>query len=156
MSNVPRKAASWGKLKESLGESFTPGYCILANWRLPFEVASRKRQFGMASGCKINMTHALRFPRFPRFPYFPPTTFSDEKLRQIGRKSWRKAKCICGKWHRLHTSSHSSWRLRLHACHACGKCIPGKMINFRGVKRMGRAGGMGMKSILQKCRNMRN
>jgi len=41
------------------------GYCILANWRLPFEVASRKRQSAIAGGNKINMTHALRFPAFP-------------------------------------------------------------------------------------------
>jgi len=40
------------------------GYCILANWRLPFEVASRKRQSAIAGGNKINMTHALRFSRF--------------------------------------------------------------------------------------------
>lgn len=86
------------------------GYCILANWRLPFEVSSRKRQSAIASGSKINMTHALRFSRFSattfamKSPYHthttsPPSPYQPAVKRQpeIARKSRRKAKCRHGK-----------------------------------------------------------
>jgi len=64
------------------------GYCILANWRLPFEVASRKRQSAIAGGNKINMTHALRFSRFSTATFLHAR---GEKQREIATEKSEKS-----------------------------------------------------------------
>lgn len=111
------------------------GYCILANWRLPFEVSSRKRQSAIASGSKINMTHALRFSRFSattfamKSPYHTHTTSPSLPLSTCGEKAaWN-----CQE--KSEKSEMQAWQNGTDYTQLARKCKRAKtfrkMINFR-------------------------